>query len=375
MQQGKKFFEDIEKLRALACILVLIQHIYWICPYQSLIDMLPKWLSIGSGGVAVFFAISGFVITLSLSDKLEQMTGNFLENVFQAKEWLVTFYKKRFFRIFPVVAVVIAACWCYLSFCEDLGNLFPVLFKVPFEILFGVFNNTVDYFVGADRYHCAGIAPFWTLAVESLFYMIWPLVLLAFKSNSHRAIVSLICGFLFVFVINPGCHYYLNYNYYWTVDNLGELFFGAFFAFLYKSGFNIDCSKLGSKIAVLLSMFVVWYYPSVMGESRVLYYDTVTSCSAIFTVMCCAFCKGCLDLPGLNKALTYLGSRSFSFYACQLTLANFVVWFTNTIYFPKETFSKEGFAQIQLIIFIIALFFVTEILYRVVERPSRAIVR
>ncbi|MBE6447079.1 MAG: acyltransferase [Alphaproteobacteria bacterium] len=375
MQHEKKFFEDIEKLRALACILVLFQHIYWLCPYQTLIDLLPRWLAIGSGGVAVFFAISGFVITFSLYDKINELSGDFLSKIVQAKDWLVTFYKKRFFRIFPVVISVIVACGLFMSLCEDNKNVFSSLCKVPFEVLFGVFNNAVDYYTETDRLYCAGLGPLWTLAVESLFYMIWPLVLILCKTNNQRAIVSLVGGISFLFVVNPCCHYHLNYDYYWTVDNLAEIFFGSFFAFIYKGGFRINCSQLGAKLTVLLGMFVVWYYPSVILDLRIFYCDVVTSCSAILTVMCCIFCEGCLNLPGCNQILKYLGSRSFSFYACQLTLANFVVWFTNTIYFPKESFSKTGFEGCQLLIFVVALFLVTEILYRLVERPSRSIVR
>ncbi len=54
-----KFLDDIGRLRGFACILVFIQHIMWIAPYNFLVQSLPSWLSIGSGAVHVFFAISG----------------------------------------------------------------------------------------------------------------------------------------------------------------------------------------------------------------------------------------------------------------------------------------------------------------------------
>ncbi len=370
MQRKMKFFNDIEKLRGLACLLVLLQHIYWICPYKFVVNTIPDWLFCGSGGVAIFFAISGFVITLSLLDKIESLNGNFLEKIVLAKDWLVSFYKKRFFRIFPVVFFVIIITGIYLFYCEDYNNIWVSLFKIPSEIFFGTFNNAVDMFMSSDKIYEKGMGPFWTLAVESLFYIIWPVVLIICSNNSQRAIFSLTMAFLFMFVINPGCHYHLGYNYYWTTDNLAELIFGAFFAFLYREGFSVKYSLFGSKVALIFSIIMVWVYPSVMSNMRVFYYDVVTSCSAVFAVMLCVFCEGCLNFSFLNKFLTYLGSRSFSFYACQLTLANIVVWFTNSIYFPKQYFSDFS----QFLIFIILLPLVTELMYRLIEKPSRTIV-
>ena len=54
-----KFFE-IEKLRAIAVLMVVILHM----PYLH--TRLPDFLKNSGAGVDLFFAISGFVVTLSL---------------------------------------------------------------------------------------------------------------------------------------------------------------------------------------------------------------------------------------------------------------------------------------------------------------------
>lgn len=144
MSSESKFFDDIEKLRGFACILVLLQHVIWICPYYFIIELVPKWLSVGSGGVRIFFAISGFVITYSLADKLECLRGNFLENLNKARDWIFKFYSKRFFRIFPVVFAVILALGVFLQLTETSSNWQLGLLRAPIEILFGTFNNAVD---------------------------------------------------------------------------------------------------------------------------------------------------------------------------------------------------------------------------------------
>jgi peptidoglycan/LPS O-acetylase OafA/YrhL len=55
----RKFRSEIEGLRAVAAILVAVYHI---------------WLGNVSGGVDVFFVVSGFLITLSLLSKFEKVT-------------------------------------------------------------------------------------------------------------------------------------------------------------------------------------------------------------------------------------------------------------------------------------------------------------
>ena len=93
----KRFFEDIEKLRGIACVLVLIQHIALIVPLKFVYTILNPYLLVGSGGVHIFFAITGFVITMSLRNKgLFQDERLFVDRFNLHKYTLVDFYKKRF---------------------------------------------------------------------------------------------------------------------------------------------------------------------------------------------------------------------------------------------------------------------------------------
>lgn len=368
----KKFFDDIERLRGFACILVLIQHLLWICPYRFAAVLLPSWLSVGSGAVHIFFAISGFVITFSLFDKLENLNGNFLSNVEKSKDWLCGFYARRFFRIFPVVLVVIIFCGMYLQISEDTTNWSSTLLRSPFEILLGTFNNSVDTFVNQNNAYVGGIGPLWTLAVESQFYILWPVVLLICRNNSQRALVSLLLGLIFSLVVTPLIGLYLEHKYYWTSNNVAELFLGSFFSFLYKSGFQIKISSTGAKLGAILSAFAVWFYPSSLLRSSGLFYaNIVETFFSVLVVVFCVFCEDSFSFSGFNKIFGYLGQRSFSFYAIQLTLANAVVCFTNSVFFSKDQFSEGEFYFYQFLIFIILLLTVTELLYRFVEKPCR----
>lgn len=369
----KKFFDDIENLRGFACILVLIQHLVWICPYHFLAELLPSWLSIGSGAVHVFFAISGFVVTFSICDRLENLNGNFLDNLKDSMEWLGGFYKRRLFRIFPVVFVVIIACGLHLRLSGDTSSWQSPALRSPFEILFGTFNNSVDTFVFQNGAYFGGLGPFWTLAVESQFYMLWPLALLVCKNNSQRTLLSLVIGVTFTLMITPLINLYLDHQYYWTLNNIAELFLGSFFAFLHKSGFQIRISSTRAKLAVIVSAFSIWFYPSIVGLQKLFYGDIVVTFFSVTILALCAFCEGSFSLLGFKKLFGYLGKRSFSFYAIQLTLANVVIYFTNSVFFEKEKFSESEFYFYQFAIFIILLFVVSELLYRFVEKPCRSL--
>ncbi|MBO6056397.1 MAG: acyltransferase [Alphaproteobacteria bacterium] len=376
MKQPVKFFDDIEKLRGFACILVLFQHLIWICPYYFVISIVPDWLSIGSGAVHIFFAISGFVITYSLSSKLENLNGNFLENLKNSRDWISKFYSKRFFRIFPLVLVVTIICGFYLQMIDAKPDWQSALLRSPLEILFGTFNNSVENFVSQNVIYISGMGPFWTLAVEAQFYVLWPLVLIFCKNDNQRATVSLLLGLIFALFVTPLSNLYLGDHYYWTLNNVAELFLGSFLAYLYKSGFKINLSKVEANFFSLFFVFAIWFYPSALKNvEKVFFGNIVETISSVFLVMLCVFCEGSFSFLGFNKIFTYLGKKSFSFYSIQLTLANVVIWFTNSIYFPKDSLSKNEFFFYQFLIFLGLLLASTELLYRFIERPSRQLGR
>lgn len=376
MNQQVKFFDDIERLRGFACILVLLQHLRWICPYYFVSSIVPNWLSIGSGAVHIFFAISGFVITYSLSGKSENLNGNFLDNLKTSKDWISEFYLKRFFRIFPLVIAVTIICGSYLQITNQETNWQSSLLRSPLEILVGTFNNSVEAFVSTNVIYTSGMGPFWTLAVESQFYVLWPLVLILCKNSNQRAIVSLSLGIIFALLITPLSNMYLGEHYYWTSNNVAELFLGSFLAYLYKNEFKINLSKISANFFSLFLMFVIWFYPSAIHEvGKVFYGNVIETVSSVLLVMICVFSKESFSFFGLNKILTYLGQRSFSFYSIQLTLANIVMWFSNSIYFPKDGLSQSEFFFYQFLIFVGLLLLSTELLYRFIEKPSRKLGR
>jgi peptidoglycan/LPS O-acetylase OafA/YrhL len=217
--------------------------------------------------------------------------------------------------------------------------------------------------------HLIGSGPFWTLAVESQFYLLWPMCLLLCKNNNIRAIVSLVLGCLFFLVVQPVTAEFYGVRYYKIYGSLPCLFLGAFFAFLYVEDIGKNVNKNAARLVTAVLGMYIWFYPSSVEE--VFYCKIPLYVSSIFVVVFAAFVKESFNFPILGRLFQYIGSRSYSFYAVQLLLASYVVLYTNSIYFPKDSLSEYAFYVYQLMIFVALLFIVTEIMYRFIEKPFR----
>jgi peptidoglycan/LPS O-acetylase OafA/YrhL len=174
-ERAAGFRPDIEGLRAVAVLLILLYH-----------AGVPG-LSGGFVGVDVFFVISGFLITGLLARELEG-TGR-LD--------LLEFYARRARRILPAAFFVLGAtvfgCLVFLS---------PVaLWRATPEIAAAAayIPNFRFAFERTDYFHPARVSPvihYWSLGVEEQFYVVWPAFLwLAHRvTRSARARLTVVVG-------------------------------------------------------------------------------------------------------------------------------------------------------------------------------------
>jgi peptidoglycan/LPS O-acetylase OafA/YrhL len=168
-----KYRKDIDGLRALAVILVVVFHAF------------PEWLAGGFIGVDIFFVISGFLISSILLESLDK-------NRFSFKD----FYLRRIRRIFPALILV-------LSFSLILGwfTLFPdeyrllgqhVLSSAGFVQNFNL-QSEIGYFDNAAE--TKPLLHLWSLGIEEQFYLIWPLMLwLVYRAKLNAIFLILIIG-------------------------------------------------------------------------------------------------------------------------------------------------------------------------------------
>ncbi|MTV27270.1 acyltransferase [Nitriliruptoraceae bacterium ZYF776] len=156
---GDRFRPDIEGLRALAVLLVLVYH--------AVPDLLPG----GYVGVDVFFVISGYLITGSL---IAEASGT-------GRVSLARFYARRVRRLLPAAATVLGATavgvWLLLpaTSWRDFGG--DIAAAAAYVVNWRLRARSVDYL--AEDVAASPVQHFWTLSVEEQFYVIWPLLIVA----------------------------------------------------------------------------------------------------------------------------------------------------------------------------------------------------
>lgn len=156
-------FKAIEFLRTFAALGVVWIHV-WAFSFGAMplnvfgIDVL-KMISFIGNGVDFFFVISGFLMYLALYKK--PLTGS---NYF-------FFIKKRFFRIAPLYYLTIITYFFYFNIFENS--------QLPWK------SVLIDALFLNNHFGVNIAYPFWSLAVEWLFYLIVPFLFI-FSDSKRR---------------------------------------------------------------------------------------------------------------------------------------------------------------------------------------------
>jgi len=149
---------EIQALRAVAVMVVVVFHLW------------PESLPGGYVGVDVFFAISGFLITLHLLREVRR-TGTVS---------ITGFWARRARRILPAALVVLLACAIatiaavpqihWDQFFREIRS--STLYVENWQLA----ADAVDY--QAQDYAPSSVQHFWSLSAEEQFYLIWPVLIL-----------------------------------------------------------------------------------------------------------------------------------------------------------------------------------------------------
>ena len=197
---------DIDGLRAFAVLSVVLYHAF------------PKEVRGGYVGVDIFFVISGFLISSILFNEMTEDRFSF-----------TTFYGRRIRRIFPALAVCLAAVLAY-----GFVSLTPSeLAQLGKHVFFGAgfLSNIVLWSESGYFDSAASLKPLlhlWSLGIEEQFYIIWPALLwmvFRMKAKVGRLLVVL---FLASFAINVALSITnISDDFYLPVSRFWELLAGA----------------------------------------------------------------------------------------------------------------------------------------------------
>jgi len=222
---------DIQALRGWSVALVLLYH----CDIAAQSGFL---------GVDIFFVISGYLITRSISADLEK--GRFD---------LVNFYLRRAIRLLPALYATVAILAIISVFAFTPPQRTDFWGQVEASLLFYAnvyLKNDTDYFgIAAET---KPLLHLWSLSLEWQFYLVLPVILM-FMPKGHRrqavliiTIVSLLLCFLGAF--SPRSRFFL------VVPRLWELGFGSLAAL-----YGFRASPLVNAVMRLAALLVIAITP------------------------------------------------------------------------------------------------------------------
>ncbi|AVG24647.1 peptidoglycan acetyltransferase/SGNH-hydrolase [Pontimonas salivibrio] len=304
---------DIQLLRGVAVLGVMLAHFGALVPGGFL-------------GVDVFFVISGFVITLSMWSLRDKHPSH--------RAFLAEFWKRRFFRLVPVLVVVLTA-----TLIGAAVTLAPRGFADQVEMsvwsLFFAGNIGVEVVTRGD-YFDPGVEEnwllhLWSLGVEEQFYLLFPLIFLAAiaspwaraRAKRSTLVVSalLVTSFAFallndwddqlgwggIFTESTGLS--AAFGYYSPLTRAWQFLFGVLAAlFVPQSGTKKSQSISLGSLAVLLGSFAL------VPESNLLPgWPTVFPMVAVTGLLIFPLSKSLVQSPAL-RPLRWLGDRSYSAY-------------------------------------------------------------
>ena len=174
---------DIDGLRAIAVLLVVIYHV---------------WLGRVSGGVDAFLMISAFLLTGSLMRRLE----------LQGKVRVVSQWVRNFKRMLPLAAITIVAT-VFVALAVLPASAHQSIWRHAWASVLYFENwllaaEAVDYY--ADTSLASPLQHFWSLSVQGQVFILWPLLFLAialvarmFRGRVRPRIVAFVV-FALVFV-------------------------------------------------------------------------------------------------------------------------------------------------------------------------------
>ena len=225
-------------------------------------------------GVAIFFLISGFLISYS----------------YDRNKDIFIYFKNRFLRIFPALYVNLLMSIFLLNY------FYPVKFDYEFLKWLCTQLTCLQFFniKASEAFGTGEInAPLWTISIELFFYASLPVIFWIFKKSKSIVFILFVISLIF-FVYNRLSDHNIFINKLINVSLLPYLFifllgfyFYRYFSFLHKYIYN--------KFYIYLLIFCIfkifnYYFPSIAM-------DIMTNC-IIFSFLVFSFAY---SFSGLNK--------------------------------------------------------------------------
>jgi peptidoglycan/LPS O-acetylase OafA/YrhL len=187
-------FDGVDTLRGLSILAVVLLHAHLRMFFagHSIEPLMPRWLfevlfTNGNNGVTVFFAVSGFLITFTSLRRFGSL----------ARMRAATFYRVRFARIAPLLLLT-------LTILSLLHLMHAEGFRIPSsrgslsQALFSALTFHLNWLEARRGFLPANWDVLWSLSVEEMFYLFFPLVCLLFLRWRRGTLLFVLALVLFI---------------------------------------------------------------------------------------------------------------------------------------------------------------------------------
>lgn len=345
-----KYYKQLDGLRAIAIIGVMIAH--W---YQNSITIdIFKNIPYGNG-VTLFFVISGFLITKILLDFREKNNSDGKSQYNSIK----SFYIRRSLRIFPIYYLTIF--FLYFIGFSNTAELFPWLVTYSTNIYMTIHSKYVGSFTH-----------FWSLAVEEQFYLFWVFIMVFVSRNYLK---KTIIAFIIASILT--LYYFKFFTPYWlahslVISHMYTLGLGALLAYyITYQPTIINKFRLSSIKGVLLILSTAFVLVYVYRKPDLLY-DTFKdfkslALSIIFFFVVLIALKdgysGILKKILESRIMIYIGKISYGLYVYHLFMSPLFFTFINK--YTKVQTSNFGY----FVIFFVINMLLASVSWYVIEQP------
>jgi len=314
--------------------------------------------------VDLFGIISGYLISTITVKKIDQLKAEKFKLILFIKAYFV----RRFFRIYPVAIVV----FIFVLICSVVSTN-TKYFSTPANTLeagMHLLTYTFNYYF-MEAYHSVALAPCWFLTFEVQFYILFPFFIFFTKNSRQRIIILLGLLFFSTFIARPLTMYYFPVSgLFFTQTRCDSVIYGCLIYYLTTQPW-FEAMKISSTGNAMLRssvmIFLIMVLTSIMSMSF-----SISTAFAIGNILACIivipviFNRNVLVFPlFLQQGLTAVGIRVYSWY-----LIHYPIFLLTKECWDYFNYSSEIFLRAYSIFVLLLAVLATEILYRLVEKPS-----
>lgn len=291
-----EYRNDIQGLRAVGAIIIMVFHI---------------WFNKVSGGVDVFFVVSGFLMASIV------LKGYFLNGTVSP----FPFWGGVIKRVAPSAYIVLAATLIASYFISSPVLIYNVLHEIIASALhlenIQLIRLSVDYLSSGSP--PSPVQQFWALSIQMQFYVVFPLILipLAYIAKKKQTSAPLFLGVIFIILASFAYATVLvkddpAMSYFNPLSRIWEFFFGSLAFLLISNAKKIKYRQALGIVGIALIVGGAILIPRGASFSGPI--SLIPVLGAVFIIMSGVGGKGVVNNLLSNKFLVFLGGISFTIY-------------------------------------------------------------